>query len=77
MEIAGFIIALMRNIPIMVGTDSQSLIDKASDIMRAIKTRDENPHWWRTPHSQSFGKPWGLQPDGDLWKLVHDAIVNR
>ncbi len=77
MEIAGFLIALMRNIPIMVATDSLSLVNKANAIIQTIKAQMCNPHWWRTPHRSAFGKPWGLQADGDLWKLVHEAIITR
>ena len=51
MEIAGFLIALMGNVPIMVGTDSKSLIDKATMIIEAIKRQLDNPLWWRTPHT--------------------------
>ncbi len=57
MEIAGFLVALMRYIPVLVATDSQSLIDKANSIIMAIRSRDLNPHWWRTPHTQSYSKP--------------------
>jgi hypothetical protein len=77
MEIAGFLIALMRNVPVLVGTDSQSLIDKANSIIRAIRQQLANPLWWITPNSSVLGKPWGLQPDGDLWQLVHEAIITR
>jgi hypothetical protein len=49
----------MRDVPVMVGTDSQSLIDKATYIMKAIRQQVANPHWWRTPHSSALGKPWG------------------
>ena len=77
MELAAWISALTNNTPIHMGTDSKSMMDKAVIMMKSAAkwNQDQSATWWikRNP----FKKPWGLQPDGDLWESVWEAYLAR
>lgn len=77
MEIAGSIIAMSRATPLRIAADSKSMIDKAMRLKRkAVEWNAElTAAWW--PRRNPMGKPWGLQPDGDLWKLVWEGLLTR
>ena len=46
-------------------------------LKKVATERNEDPMsvWW--PTKNPMGKPWGLQPDGDLWKLVWEGLLTR
>ena len=77
MELAAWISALTNNTPIHMGTDSKSMMTKAVIMMKSAAkwNQDQSETWWikRNP----FKKPWGLQPDGDLWESVWEAYLAR
>ena len=57
-ELAGGCVAIAANQPIHQATDSQAYKNKANRILNG--------------EDLTFRRPWGLQKDGDLWKLFHD-----
>lgn len=77
MELVAWLGSLVRRAPIHMGSDSQALITKANIMMDAARrwSYDSGPGRWlrRNP----FRKPWGLQPDGDLWQAAWGAILQR
>ena len=77
MEVGGLINAMTRNIPLCIGIDSKSTVDKATRLQEAAILRCEStsPHWWlwRNPCK----RPWSLQTDGDLWQLYWEGLLAR
>lgn len=77
MEIAGSIVAMLRATPLRIAADSKAMIDKAMKLKEAAQTRIQDPQaaWW--PMKNPMGKPWGLQKDGDLWKIMWEGLLTR
>lgn len=77
MEIVASIIVLTRATPITIASDSKAMIDKAMRLKEAATKLNDDPQaaWW--PLRNPMGKPWGLQADGDLWKLMWEALLTR
>ena len=75
MEIAGSLIAMTRAIPLRIASDSKAMIDKAMALRQHAIDRNSDPEaaWW--PKRNPMGKPWGVQADGDLWKLMWEALL--
>ena len=63
MQLGAFLAALARNVPVHMGTDSQSMLNKALRMLKAAETwsHDTSPTWWM--RKNPFKKPWGLQAD--------------
>ena len=77
MVLVGAIVALRRATPMRIAFDIQSLIDKAT-YLKTVAMRlnaDLEAIWW--PTRNPTGRPWGLQPDRDLWKLLWEALLTR
>ena len=60
-ELAAAIIAIAKDGPVHLGTDSQSFRAKALNVHQMVRAGTQ-------PR-----RPWMLQTDGDLWKLYHDC----
>ena len=76
-ETAAAIRALVRRKVIHIGTDSAAMMGKAIKLQTAAATwMDSVARNWR-PSRNPFGKPWGLQTDGDLWKDMWEATLIR
>ena len=77
MELAGSIVAMVRRVPLRIAADSKSMIDKAMKLKQAATQLVNDPEsvWW--PRKNPMGKPWSLQPDGDLWKILWDGLLTR
>ena len=77
MELGAWVMALTRNVPVHMGTDSESMRRKAMKMIELADawTTDDRPGWWLKKNP--FRKPWGLQPDGDLWELAWNAVLQR
>ena len=77
MEIAGLINSMTRAIPLHIGIDSASTIAKATKLQEEAKRRCQSDmvNWWlrRNP----YRRPWGLQADGDLWRLYWQGLMER
>ena len=77
MELAAWVVALTRAVPVHMETDSQSMMNKAMKIIDTAHkwSRADTEYWWlnRNP----FRRPWSLQKDGDLWKLAWEAVLER
>ena len=76
-EIAAVLIAMLRPVPLHLGSDSQAMIDKANFLMDEAalwQLRMATNHWnARNPCK----KPWSLQRDGDLWEKIWEASLLR
>ena len=60
-----------------MGTDSAAMMRKARKLQTAaVNWMDSVANNWR-PSRNPFGKPWGLQTDGDLWKDMWEATLIR
>lgn len=70
MELAGTIAAMTRATAWRIASDSKSMIDKAMKLKEVATQRISDPEsvWW--PEKNLAGKPWALQNDADLWKLL-------
>ena len=77
MEIAALLIALTRNVPVRMASDSLSMINKAELLIGAAAEREEHAERRRWPLPRQLKKPWSLQTDGDLWGQVWEAVVAR
>lgn len=77
MELASWLLALTRRAAVHMGTDSMAMMSKAKRLMDAAEQRCsiKEEDWWKLPNP--FKKPWGLQPDGDLWKMAWMAVLSR
>ena len=75
MGIRGSIVAMLRATLLRIAADSKSMIDKATQLRRAAKARLEDPQAAWCPLKNPAGKPWGLQPDGDLWKILWEGLL--
>ena len=78
MENAALAVALLEPFPIHFASDSQSTVHKAIEFVRiagAQEKLDEERITWTT--NKEYLKPWGLQVDGDLWKMIWKAICRR
>ena len=64
-ELIGAIVGLASPGPAHIATDSQSFLSKATYIHSHILTNT-------TPRT-----PWGLQTDGDLWRLYHLSATSK
>ena len=63
-ELAGLIIAMGTNVPIHVGIDNAAVVMKANHLIAKAKEREAKGD----AHGEKpLRKPFGLQPDGDLW----------
>ena len=59
-------------------TDSASMMNKALRLIRAAeRDLDEEAKGIKTKRGNPFGKPWGLQVDGDLWEQAWIAVKQR
>ena len=76
-ETAAAIMALVRKKLIHIGTGSAAMLCKAHKLQSAAATWLEivANNW--LPKRNPFGKPWGLQTDGDLWQLMWEATLVR
>ena len=77
-ELAGFIMALTEPIRVNYATDSAAMLSKATTIINAVaaneaRLKDGIDIGSRNP----FGRNWGLQRDGELWKFFWDAVTKR
>ena len=76
-ETAAAVMSLVQSVAIHMGTDSAAMMGKARKLQTvAINLMDSVVNNWR-PSRNPFGKPWGLQTDGDLWKNMWDATLIR
>ena len=59
-------------------TDSAAMLGKALELIDAVKIH-ENAHTSsnRSKVKNPFGKPWGVQTDGDLWEQAWAAVIKR
>ena len=76
-EIAAVLIAMLRPVPLHLGSDSQAMIDKANFLMNAAvlwQLRMGTNHWTT---KNPCKKPWSLQKDGDLWEQFWEASLIR
>ena len=59
-------------------TDSASMMKKANRLIVAAEREiKEETDGIKVKRGSPFGKPWGLQTDGDLWQLAWEAIKTR
>ena len=74
-ELVALIIALTVPRAVHIASDSRAAVDKFMRMVGIAKAWNEcsNTEWW--PKKNPFGKPWGLQPDGDLWKRVWEGML--
>ena len=76
-ETAATVVALIRNKHVHIGTDSAAMMTKATKLQTAaISWVDSVLNNWR-PKKNPFGRPWGLQTDGDLWQTLWEATLIR
>ena len=68
-ELAAWIRVLALPYRSMYATDSASMLGKAKKLLAATKKHHEAAKLGMKLHQGNpFGKPWGLQTDGDLWE---------
>jgi hypothetical protein len=60
-------------------TDSAAMLGKAIRLIDAVRTveREEQANRSIAHTRNPFGKPWGLQTDGDLWEQAWNAVRMR
>ena len=77
MELAAWLLSMTRNKAVYMATDSKAMLDKAAKLMNAaeLRTLTKEEDWWILPNP--FKKPWGLQADGDLWRMGWMAVLAR
>ena len=77
MEIAGLVNAMTRAAPLHIALDSASTIAKAKRLQQeaAVRCLPSTAQWWNMKNP--YHKPWGLQADGDLWKLYWHGLMER
>ena len=59
-------------------SDSKAVVVKANKLLEAARKQEQNatnPNHCLTKNP--FGKPWGMQPDGDLWEQAWHAVLRR
>jgi len=62
----------------MYATDSASMLSKALRLIEAAeRDPEEEAQGIVIKRGNPFGKPWGLQVDGDLWEQAWKAVLKR
>ena len=77
MEIAGLVNAMTRAAPLHIALDSASAIAKAKRLQQeaVVRCMPSTTQWWNLKNP--YHRPWGLQSDGDLWKLYWHGLMER
>ena len=77
-EITAWIMSLTLPIRSMYATDSASMLSKAKRMLTAIGLREHlQADEKKLPQRNPFRRPWGLQRDGDLWRIAWNALAIR
>ena len=76
-ELAAACVALLANMPIHIASDSKSMVEKAGKIIQFAKLASYTMSAKGSIPRNIFGRPWGMQTDGDLWELVWEAVTLR
>ena len=77
-EISAWLLALTLPMRSNYATDSQSLVDKATQMLQAAKRMQKQRNdGTQIRNTNPFKKPWGVQTDGDVWEQVWEAIQTR
>ena len=76
-ELAAWIVILTRPFRSNYATDSASMQGKATYLIQVATTMQEKERRGETAANKEnpCRKAWGLQRDGDLWKLAWEAIL--
>ena len=62
----------------MYATDSASMMSKACKLIKAAeRCITGKSNGTEIKRGNPFGKPWGLQIDGDLWEQAWKAVLKR
>lgn len=79
MELAAWVMAVVRNVPIYMATDSERMRQQAVKMMGAARTWTKDTREYRWLRGCPFKTHWGggLQADGDLWELAWQAVLER
>ena len=88
-EIGSMLLAMLREAPIHIGTDSQAMLTKVQQILNHASSKEQaelhtsdgmmklgghiSPLHAETP----LKKQWAQQQDGDLWEQMHESIQSR
>ena len=88
-EIGAMLLAMLREIPIHIGTDSQAMLTKLQQMLEHAASKEQaelythdgrmklggnaSPLQSETP----FKKHWHQQQDGDLWEIMNESIQSR
>ena len=88
-EIGAMLLAMLREEPIHIGTDSQAMLTKLQQMLDHAKDKEKaelhtkegkmkiggkvSPLHAETP----FRRKWHQQQDGDLWECMHESIQSR
>jgi hypothetical protein len=77
-ELTAWLAVLALPIRSMYASDSKAVVDKANKLLEFARifdqsSSDQHRKLMRNP----FGKPWGMQTDGDLWEQAWQAVLGR
>ena len=77
-EITAWIMSLTLPIRSMYAIESASMLCKAKRMLTAIGLREHlQADEKKLPQRNPFRRPWGLQRDGDLWRIAWNALAIR
>lgn len=77
MELAACVVAMVRNAPLHMAIDSESMRQQTVRLTEEAQTwtNDNIEQWWLT--GRPFKQPCGLQADGDHWEFAWQAVLER
>ena len=68
---------MTQPVTLTFATDSAAMLTKAFQMLKVAKERTTTSSMTPNAMRNPFGKEWGLQRDGDLWKVAWQAIGLR
>jgi hypothetical protein len=76
-ELAAIVVACMWPIALHIGTDSLAVVRKAGYLIRTAAKWNDSPGLPAHTRRNPCGRPWSMQPDGDLWHQFWNATLAR